>query len=285
VGFHSKILVTGPEGFTGRHLIRFLSNKGYEVFNLMSNLLDANNLDAEILSVNPEYVIHLGGISFAGYENNKNIYNVNTIGSINLLESCKKLRGLSRVILASSAAVYGNQVSSVLDESQCPRPTSHYGCSKLNMELLSQNYIKYFPMTIVRPFNYTGVGHDKVFVIPKIVNAFKERVAEVSLGNINVYREFNDVRDVCAIYEKLLTSRSKFDLVNICSGKAICLRDIISTLEVACGHSPKIKIDEKFLRTNDTKSLAGSPARLLKLTGYEFKYSIVDTLNWMLKEE
>jgi len=284
VGSPSRVLITGADGFTGKHLTNFLSESGYEVFHLSSDLINKVDLDKELLAVNPAFVIHLAGISFAAHENSEEIYRVNTIGSLNLLESCRGLGDINRVILASSAAVYGNQAASVLDEALCPSPVSHYGCSKLNMELLAKSYSQYFPITVVRPFNYTGVGHDEIFVIPKIVKAFKERATELSLGNLNVYREFNDVRDVCAIYEKLLSCGSQSTLVNICSGKAICLEDILNTLETLCGYRPSIQIDEKFVRKNEIKTLSGNVGYLIELTGYEFKYSIDDTLNWMLKE-
>ena len=284
MGSHSRALITGADGFTGKHLTDFLLERGYEVLHLSSDLLDTVNLDKELLAVNPDFVIHLAGISFAAHQNSEEIYRVNTIGSLNLLESCRGLRDINRVILASSAAVYGNQAASVLDEALCPSPVSHYGCSKLSMELLAKNYSQYFPITVVRPFNYTGVAHDEIFVIPKIVKAFKERATELSLGNINVYREFNDVRDVCAIYEKLLSCGSQSTLVNICSGKAICLEDVMTTLENLCGFRPSIQIDEKFVRKNEIKTLSGNVSRLRELTGYEFKYSIEDTLNWMLEE-
>jgi nucleoside-diphosphate-sugar epimerase len=282
---HSRVLITGADGFTGVHLAKFLRGNGYSVFPLSADLLDYAAFEKEMLEIAPNFVIHLAGISFAEHSNREEIYRVNTLGSINLLETCLKVRNIRRVILASSAAVYGNQSSYVLEESMCPHPISHYGCSKLNMELLSKSYSKYFPITIVRPFNYTGVGHHEIFVIPKIVKAFKERITEISLGNINVYREFNDVRDVCAIYEKLLITRSRFDIVNICSGKPICLRDVISTLELACEYKPKIKVDKKFVRKNDIDNLSGSPARLHNLIDYEFKFSITNTLNWMLQEK
>ena len=281
--FHSRVFLTGAKGFTGGHLTSFLSNNGYEVIHLTSDLLDTANLNNELLSANPDFVIHLAGISFDGHANKNNFYRVNTIGSINLLESCRKLEGVKRVILASSAAVYGNQANPVLDETLCPRPVSNYGCSKLSMELLAENYIQYFPITVVRPFNYTGVGHDEIFVIPKLVKCFKEKVGEISLGNIDVYREFNDVRDVCTIYEKLLSIESQFNLVNICSGRLVGLNDILQILEIKCRYKPSINIDEKFVRRDEVKNVCGSEKRLRELTGYRFKYSIEDTLNWMLK--
>jgi len=284
MGSRSKILLTGACGFTGTHLTNFLSKHAYEVFHLSSNILDVVDLEKELLEVSPDFVIHLAGISFAAHKNSEEIYRINTIGSINLLESCIKLGSLKRVIMVSSAAVYGITTNSCMNEMQCPCPVSHYGCSKLSMELLAKNYSQYFPLTIVRPFNYTGVGQDQIFVIPKIVKAFKEKATRISLGNLNVYREYNDVRDVCAIYEKLLCDKSKYNLVNICSGKAICLVEIISILETICGYKIETEVDEKLVRKNEIKSLYGSTALLQKLTGYEFKYSIEHTLNWMLEE-
>lgn len=283
MGSHSRVLITGADGFTGRHLTTFLLGSGYEVFHLSSDLLDTVNLDKELLAINPDFVIHLAGISFAAHENSEEIYRVNTIGSLNLLESCRGLGDINRVILASSAAVYGNQVTSVLDEALCPSPVSHYGCSKLNMELLAENYSQYFPITVVRPFNYTGIGHDAIFVIPKIVKAFRQKENVLYLGNLDVFREFNDIRDICICYEKLLCITEDYCLTNICSGTTYSIRGVIDYLVGTTGFSPKIKLDKKYIRENDVQFISGNPTKMHGLINYKFKYKLENTLELMLK--
>ena len=77
--------------------------------------------------------------------------------------------------MVSSATVYGNQKTSVLDESLAPSPNNYYGISKLAMEFMVRNYFEAFPVIITRPFNYTGIGQSKNFVVPKIVDHFKKK--------------------------------------------------------------------------------------------------------------
>lgn len=278
----SRILVTGANGFTGRHLIQILKRSGHEVLSLKSNLLDSTNLQKELISAKPQYLVHLAGLSFSEHENIEELYRVNTVGTMNLLDSCLKYGQFSRVLIASSAAVYGDQVNPILDETLCPSPVSHYGCSKLSMEHLSDYYRKYFRVTVVRPFNYTGPGHHEKFIIPKIVKACKEKASKISVGNVEVYREFNDVRDVCSAYEALLLGDYQEKIVNICSGNAISLADVLKIMGAKFGYYPVVDIEKKFIRRNEIHYLSGNPERLIKLTGHKFKYSIEDTLNWML---
>ena len=159
-----KVLITGAHGFTGSHLRKELSEHGYDCIGLKSDLLDKEKLLSEVLSVNPQYVIHLAAMSFTAETDLCKIYNVNVVGSTNLLDALAKLKQPPlRVILASTAAVYGNCGEETQGENIIPRPISHYACSKLSMEYISQNYTQMFPISITRPFNYTGRGHSEIF--------------------------------------------------------------------------------------------------------------------------
>lgn len=281
---HSKVLITGSEGFTGIHLSQFLIQQGFEVVGLKSDLVDRNKILEEIQAVNPDYVIHLAAISFAATSNSELLYQVNVQGTINLLDAlCQLDKPIKKVILASSATVYGNVTNTVLNEELCPKPVNHYGCSKLSMEHMSQNYIDKLPLIITRPFNYTGVGHDECFLIPKIVKAYQDRFDEIELGNLDVSREFNDIRDVCRIYSQLLIVDKEYEVVNICSGKAISLMDVISSMNKIAGYEINVKVNQEFVRENEIKSLSGDNSKLSELVEVSFLYPIEDTLSWMYR--
>jgi len=277
-----KVLITGAEGFTGRHLLKELTKHGYECIGLKSDLLDKDAILSEVVTVSPNYVIHLASISFTAEVDTNKIYNVNVVGSMNLLEAISKLKEPpENVILASTAAVYGVAGKAFQDEEMEPAPVSHYACSKLCMEHLAKNYANFFPITIVRPFNYTGPGHGEKFLIPKIVKAYKTGQTQIELGNLDVFREFNDVRDVCTIYRIIMSSSPAFGAVNICTGRSLSLLKIIEIMDVISGVKMVVKVNPLFVRDNEIKNLSGNPSKLHGVTGYKALYSIEDTLRWM----
>ncbi|HCG94238.1 MAG TPA: epimerase [Halieaceae bacterium] len=277
-----KVLVTGAEGFTGRYLQRELSKHGYECIGLKSDLLNKDAVLSEVVTVSPNYVIHLASISFTAEVDTNKIYNVNVVGSMNLLEALSQLKEPpDNVILASTAAVYGAAGKAVLDEEMAPAPVSHYACSKLCMEHMSKNYADLFPITIVRPFNYTGPGHGENFLIPKIVKAYKAGQTQIELGNLDVSREFNDVRDVCTIYRIIMSASPTLGVINICTGRSISLLRIIEIMDSVAGVKMRFKVNPMFVRDNEITNLSGNPSKLLAATGYKALYSIEDTLSWM----
>ena len=202
-----RILLTGAEGFTGRHFSIAASKAGYEVFALKADLTNSEALSAEVKMVSPAYVLHLAAISAVTHADEEAFYRVNVFGTQNLLRALSKLDYLpEKVLLASSANVYGNSLESPITEKVYPSPVNHYAMSKLAMELMSRAYFQGLPIVIARPFNYTGPGHDTRFVIPKIVEHFKRCAPEIELGNLDILREYNDVRMVCQVYLGLLKS-------------------------------------------------------------------------------
>jgi nucleoside-diphosphate-sugar epimerase len=273
-----KILITGIDSFTGKYLSNYLKNFNYDIYGTSlhreeekiykCDITNFSDLERVIINIKPNYIIHLAAISFVGYKNYENFYKINTIGSINLLETLIENNILpEKIILASSAVVYGNQKIEILSEELCPNPTNHYGCSKLAMEHLAKNYFDKLPIIITRPFNYTGIGQKEYFLIPKIIKHFKDKKSFIELGNLDVVREFNDVNFVCEVYKRLLESEIKSEIVNICSGRGIKLLDIINMMEKIAGFKIKIKINPKFVRKNEIKKLIGSNKKLFSLIG------------------
>ncbi len=282
-----KLLVTGADGFTGQHLCSRAAKAGYEVFKLKADLLDREALQNEVLLVQPDLVAHLAAISFVGSPDKISFYAVNVIGTTNLLDAILKLsKAPFKVLLASSANVYGNCDILPIDENITPNPINHYAVSKLAMEKMALTYSDKISIVIARPFNYTGPGQDINFIIPKLVDHFLTKKPLISLGNIDVEREFNDVKMVCESYLALLNYGESGEIYNICSGQAYSLQFVIDTLIKLTGHSIKIKVDPVFVRSNELKVLRGDSRKLDNLVaqyaGRLENHSLGSTLSVML---
>jgi len=275
-------LVTGADGFTGRHFAVAARARGHEVFALQANLNDKAALQAEVVLLAPEAVVHLAAISFVGHADVSAFYNVNVIGTLNLLEALAALPQPPRsVLLASSANVYGNCEQSPITEAQLPAPVNHYAMSKLAMEHMARTYADRLPLFFVRPFNYTGPGQDASFVIPKLVAHFARRAEVVELGNLDVEREFNDVRFVCEAYLHLLQKATPGEVYNICTGQPVTLRAVLALLTEITGHQLQVKVNPAFVRQNEIHRLCGSPQKLVGAVGKISSPTLADTLRWM----
>ena len=281
-----RVFITGIEGFTGRALKRYLESKGYLVSGSSLDTpdtpyrVDISDLDSikdALADYKPDYIIHLAAISFVAHSNNEDFYKINTIGTENILKAAKDI-SVKRVILASSAAVYGQREESVLDESLCPTPSNHYGASKYSAERIASNYFDDMSIVITRPFNYTGVGQSENFLIPKIVKHYAEGKRVIELGNLDVIREFNDIDFVCRVYERLLKCDCNSLAVNICSGRGVALMDIIEIMNRVAGYEIEVRVNPKFVRANEIKKVVGSPELLHSLIGDIEPKPLEDTL-------
>lgn len=266
------VLLTGAGGFTGGYLESALLRRGYRVARLDSvgpercDLTDSVAVDKTVLLANPDCVVHLAAISFVAHGNAEDFYRVNVIGTLNLLQALSKLPGAPRrVIVASSGNVYGTPDVEILDESQCPEPVNHYGCSKLAMEYMVRTWFDRIPVLITRPFNYTGPGQADHFLVPKIVKHFKRHAPMIELGNLHVSRDYSDVADVVASYVALLESDVKSEVVNICSGRALALLDIVAMMNEIAGYEIEVRANPEFVRANEVPKLVGSTAKLHSL--------------------
>ncbi|MBU3625051.1 GDP-mannose 4,6-dehydratase [Polynucleobacter sp. JS-Safj-400b-B2] len=280
-----RLLLTGSDGFTGVHLSKAASNAGYEVFPLKSDLSDAVAISEEVTRIAPTHVIHLAGISAVTHEDQQELYKVNLFGTLNLLDALQKVSGpIQKIILASSANVYGSVIKGgdSIGEDYCPMPVNQYAMSKLAMEYMARSYLDQLPIVIARPFNYTGVGHDNRFVIPKIVEHFSNGKSQIELGNLKVEREYNDVRNVAQIYLDLLQKGHKGEIYNIASGRAYSLEVVIDLLRNIFGQSMHVSVNPAFVRKNDIPVLSGNPEKLERCIGKIHWHELKDTLAWML---
>ena len=276
-------LVTGIEGFTGRFVKAELEAHGHDVVGLKSNLTDAEAVANEISNLQPEAVIHLAGLAFVAEDNANAFYDVNLVGTRNLLAAlAKHAENVSSILITSSANVYGNVKGGVLDENVTPNPSNDYAVSKLAMEYMSRLWRDKLPLCIVRPFNYTGVGQDERFLIPKIVKHFINKEPVIELGNLEVWREFGDVRTVATIYRLLVENCPVGETFNVCTGQTYSLKEVITLCEKLTRHKIDIKVNPAFIRENEVRELKGDNGRLKKWVENIPAYTFEETLSWML---
>ena len=293
-----KVLVTGASGFTGKYVVRELKAAGYLVVELGSqssdrenyfqiDLLDYTQLHQVINEIKPDHVIHLAAVAFVGHGDARAFYDVNLVGTRYLLQALSTLEhAVTSVLLASSANIYGNSSSGSLSEQTLPDPINDYAVSKLAMEYMARIYRERLPIIITRPFNYTGIGQEPHFVIPKIVSHFRELQAELELGNTEVWRDFGDVRAVARAYRQLIEVPSAIGkTINLSTGRATSLGEIIRMCEKITGHSLSVKVNPAFVRENEVKTLTGDASLLQSLLPDWHPIDIQDTLGWMLTED
>lgn len=275
--------MTGAEGFTGQHFFPMAQLAEHEVHCLKADLTNVNALQEEVQAVRPELVVHLAAISFVGHADISAFYKINVIGTINLLDALVSLPSRpKRVLLASSANIYGNCEQSPIAENQHPAPVNHYATSKLAMEYMARTYLDLLPIFFTRPFNYVGLGQAGSFVIPKLVSHFVKKAEVIELGNLNVEREFNDVRFVCDAYLRLLDAAEPGEVYNICSGKPVTLSKVIELLTKITGHCINVKVNPAFVRKNEVHRLFGNPEKLSNTIGVTQQSILKETLTWML---
>ena len=288
-------LVTGISGFTGHYMARKLASIGYEVHGLVQggtttgeehrhtvDLRDLPTLTRVVSQIKPDVVVHLAAVAFVGHGNVTDIYTSNIVGTRNLLKALVDSGSCpDKVLLASSANIYGNAAVRLLDETCPASPENDYAVSKYAMELMSRQWQGHLPIVTSRPFNYTGVGQSPNFLIPKIVGHFARGDAVIELGNTDVYRDYSDVRMVVEAYAGLLTLGQPGDTYNICSGRVYSIADILATLAQLAGYEIEVRVNPDFVRENEIKHLAGSSQRLLATIGELDTVAFEDTLAWM----
>lgn len=291
-------LVTGGSGFTGRYLIAHLKHQGHRVVALASqpcgadethaiDLNDQESLGALINSTAPQQVYHLAALSFVGHPSPLDFYRVNVLGTEALLQALSKLAEPPKTLLASSANVYGANGQAVINEHVPPAPVNHYANSKMAMEHLARTYAERLPIIITRPFNYTGPGQAIHFLVPKIVQHIQQRASVIELGNTHVSRDFSDVRDIAAVYYRLLSEwpaqAVSGSIVNVGSGEAVSLKNVIHRLEMLSNHSLEIHINPAFVRSNEIPELKACTQRLSAWVPGLKRYPLDQTLADMLE--
>lgn len=281
-----KVLITGASGFIGRSVTRSFAELGVSVIGLSRSdsiidktyknvsfydvdLRDKERMLLLLKSFKPDAVIHLAAIASPTHGLVSEIYDVNVLGSECLLDAVQDActEG-TKVILASTAGVYGNSKQELISEDAAYSPVNHYSLSKVAMELLSKCYEDSFDIKIVRPFNVIGVGQRENFLVPKLVKAFIERRKVIEVGNIETLRDYVDVSFASEVITKLtLNETFPSKVLNICSGKGTSGVQMIDSLREITGFNPEVIVKNNLVRQKEINRLVGDPCKVNEFIG------------------
>ena len=298
-----RLFITGLSGFVGKTFQRMsdelVRDHGWTLLPPEStpayDLRDPASLRHVLREVRPEGVIHLAGQSFVpdAIRNPSHTLQVNLMGTLNLLEALKETGFSGNFLYVSSGDVYG-QVSPdrlPIDETQTVDPQNPYAVSKAAAEMLCRQWSLNAPWRIVvaRPFNHIGSGQRPDFVVSGIAR----QIARISLGmckpvievgDIDVTRDFLDVRDLVRAYLSLLAQGQNGMTYNVCSGRERSIREVIEQTIVLGGVSPKIIHDAARYRPSDQRRVCGDNTRLCTATRWQptlsFEQSLQDVLQY-----
>lgn len=295
VTVQKRVLLSGFNGFTGRYVQDACVARGWRVFGFGSreaalpnyfqaDLLLPDTLDTMLREVQPHAVVHLAGISFPAHHDPIDFYNTHVQGTLNLLNALVRNRcPLQKVLLASSANVYGNAGSGCYDELSPLKPFNDYGVSKLAMEYMAWLWRNKLPIVIARPFNYAGVGQADHFLLPKIVAHYRRGAEHIELGNLHVKRDYSDVRNVAEVYCRLLECEDARGAVNVCSGQPHSVLEVLQMMDDITGRRMPVSVNPDFVRPGEVDILYGSHQKLESMVGAIPWIPLRDTLKWMLE--
>ena len=292
-----KALVTGAGGFVGGWLAAHLMEAGDEVIELDPELdvRDGDGLASAITSARPDAIYHLAGYSHVGqsWQEPQAAFEINALGTLNLLQAARSVEPAPRVLLVSSADVYGevDEASLPLAETAAARPATPYAASKVSAEFLGvQAYLGYgLPVIIVRPFNHIGPGQHESFFFPalarRIVQAIDAGASAIPVGNLAARRDFTDVRDAVRSYRLLIERGLAGEVYNVCSGKDISLAEAARLMLAVAGASLDLEADETLMRPVDLPVLRGDPGKLRAATGWEPAIPLATSLEDLYRRE
>jgi GDP-4-dehydro-6-deoxy-D-mannose reductase len=304
-------LVTGADGFAGRHLCELMRAGGETVAGLVrrpdepdppegveligADVTDAAAVEGAVRAAAPDRLFHLAAVSIPAdaLEAPTETFAVNALGTLHVLEAVRRHAPRCRVVVVGSSEVYGRRpgTAASLREEDPLEPENPYAASKAAADLLALQYARGFGLHVVRarPFNHTGPGQS-----PRLVwSAFAEQVARAEaglaepllrVGNLDVARDFSDVRDVVRAYALLAERGRPGEAYNVCSGRADRLRELVELLlgEARCWM--QVQVDPRRVRAGEPPVVCGDPSRIAAATGWAastpMRQTLRDLLDW-----
>jgi GDP-4-dehydro-6-deoxy-D-mannose reductase len=284
-----KILVTGVNGFVGRHLVREISARGHsavgagreetphpEISSVLGSYFVADLTKADDVAKLPleeiDVVISLAGLARAGdsFKDPETYLKINVdVATVLAKEIITQKLPIRFIAISTGAAYESHQPMPLTEESKLVMEGSPYAQSKILMEQeLTKLRAQGLDCVIVRPLNHIGPGQEPGFLVPdlyqKITKAQKDS-EPIKVGDLSTKRDYTDVRDVARAYVTLAEAEKlEHDLYNVCSGKSVAGEDILKTLleQMAVSQEVKIEQDPALIRPNDPKDLYGSNQRI-----------------------
>lgn len=301
----SRVLITGIAGFTGNYLASCLQDTGSEVWGLdrdklnppssssvsmhYADICNPEEITRVLEECQPETIYHLAAQSSVGlsWQEPALTMKVNLEGTINLLETVRKLQLSSRILLIGSGEEYGpvDSLDLPISEDKMPDPQNPYSLSKYFQTMVGMQYFYSYGMNIyfARAFNHTGPGQNKGFVVPDFasqVAAIEAGLQEpvISVGNLSAQRDFSDVRDVVQAYRKIVEQGKPGTIYNVGSGRAIPIQTILDQLLLLSSKTIKVKIDPKKYRPVDVPIIYASISKFHNETGWQPQIELQDTI-------
>jgi GDP-4-dehydro-6-deoxy-D-mannose reductase len=273
------ILVTGPNGFVGRHLL------ASGVVGSSADVLDADALAAELREVRPAAVIHLAALSSvsASWESVAEVWRTNVLGTVNLLEAVRAEAPEARVIVASSGEVYGRAETIPTPEHAPIAPVSPYAASKAAAELAgSQAAARGLDVVVVRTFPQVGPGQDERFAIGSWTRQIARLEADgggtLLVGDLSGERDLTDVRDGARAYRLLLDRSVEPGAYNLASGRGVRMGDVLDLLIGLSSVPIEVEQEQARLRPAEIPALVGDPSKLRAATGWAPEVALEQTL-------
>jgi GDP-4-dehydro-6-deoxy-D-mannose reductase len=295
-----RLLVTGQQGFVGTTLSRMVGVErqvaGWSVIDMPGSvdLRDAAATSAMVGSAAPDAVLHLAAKSWVpdSVRDPAATLQINLFGTLNVLQALKQCAFRGRMIYVGTGDIYGvvPEESLPVAETRLPAPRNAYSVSKLAAEALCYQWTATEGMDIVlaRPFNHIGWGQSDRFVLSNFARQIVEirqgrRKPAVAVGDIDVTRDFTDVRDVVHAYFALFASGASGQVYNVCSGRDRSIRSLLDRLAELAGVAITIEQDHARLRKAEQRRVCGDPAKIGRATGWVADTPLDESLAAMLR--
>ena len=298
-------LITGGTGFVGRHLARHIEQSGGRTVSLTSNpaertgdfanahlldIRDADAMQAAAAEFRPQLVYHLAAITSisAAASDERAAFDVNIWGTRNVLAAASSLNPPPKVLNVSTSQVYGDSGGCPIVEDAPIHPRNTYAITKAAGEVLARQYAAQCDVVNVRPFNHSGPGQSPGFVLSFFAHEIAsielgQREAIIRTGDLNVRRDFTDVRDVVRAYALLLEKGVAGQTYNVCSGNAYLLSDALDCLLSLSPTRIAVQRDPAKARKGEASSVFGSYEKIARDTGWQPVISFEQMLNDILQ--
>ena len=291
-----KLIVTGGSGFVGTHLRARYGGIPFADHDGRVDLCDAQRVRSAIAELKPAAVLHLAAQSSvaASFADPASTFSVNFHGTLNLLQALSAAEFQGVFLYVGSADVYGRMSEAELPvrEIQPLRPRSPYAVSKVAAEALCYQWSqtqKNFRIVLTRPFTQIGPGQDSRFAIADFAHQVAEmrsgrRSPIMVTGDLDVTRDFTDVRDAVRAYHLLLRNGKNGEVYNICSGQERSLRSLVDELLRIAGVQAEQRGDPARMRPAEQRRMVGDAGRIHAMLGWSPEISLTTTLTDILRK-